>query len=49
MTVAEIGDAACKILIAGGGILLVVIPVGWLIHWLKGSNHDRKEIIIEED
>ena len=49
MTVAEIGDAACKILIAGGGILLVVIPVAWFVHWLRGSTRTRKDIYIEED
>lgn len=49
MTAAEIGDAACKILITGGGFLLVVIPAAWLVRWLRGSTHKKTEIIIEED
>jgi hypothetical protein len=48
MTIAEIGDAACKILITGGGLLLLVFPVLWIVHWMKGDTKKRG-IYIEED
>lgn len=43
------GDTACDILIAGGGLLLAVFPVVWLVQWLRGDKRKGKSIYIKED
>jgi hypothetical protein len=42
------GDTACDILIAGGGLLLLLFPVLWIIHWWRGKP-EKEDIYIEED